>query len=141
MKPKEFLNQTRLLDTRIDTKLEERERLNALATKITSSLRPDPVSGSGVSDKVGSCVAKIADLDAEICQLVAEWLDEKRQILSVLDEINDPVQLRILHLRYCKSMKWEQICDDIGYERSNTNDIHGKALKTVGEILKRRGLN
>lgn len=141
MRPKEYLRQIRLLDTRIQNKLEEREMLNEKATSITSSLRPDPVSGSGVSDKVGSCVAKIVDLETEICQMLTEFMSMKRDILSILDEIKDPVQLRILHLRYCRYMKWEQICEDVGYERSNVNNIHNAALQAVGAIMKRRGQN
>ena len=137
MEPKEFLNQVRLLDTRIQSRIEELEMLNALATKITSSFRPDPASGSGVSDRVGSCVAKIVDMENDIRDQVAEFMDLKRRVLAVLDEVTDPVQLQILHLHYCRYMSWDQIGLAVGYERRNVCYIHGRALQTVGEILKR----
>lgn len=133
---KDFLKQVRLCDIHIKNKLEEKARLQALALKITSSLSAEHVSGSGNQDKMGDAVAKIIDLDNEIDKSADEYVNKKKEVITVLEKIQNPDQLDILYKRYIQYESFEQISNEMSMSYRNVCNIHGKALHTVNELLK-----
>lgn len=56
---KKYLSQIRRYDSRINAKLEECDRLKAMMTKVTPTLRDVPSSGSGGQDKISDAMAKL----------------------------------------------------------------------------------
>ena len=134
---KEFLQQVKMADTKINMKLEEMERTKALVLKVTSALRMDAASSSsGHGDKIGDSVSKIVDLEREINEAIDRYADVKREVSAVLDLVKDPNQLQVLHKRYFEFLTWEQIACDMGMTYRNVCYIHGRALQAVTEILK-----
>ncbi len=135
---KEYLNQVRLLDTRINNKLEELSRLRAMVTKITTTLKADVVGGGGNQDKVGDAVARIVDLQCEINEAVDDYVDRSREIAATIDQIADADQLAVLHKRYFEYKKWEEIACEMFMTYRNVCYIHGRALQSVSAILEGR---
>ena len=133
---KEFLQQIKLCDTHINNKLEELAHLKALAVKITTSMKADVVSGSRSQDKTGDAVAKIIDLEREINQAIDVYVDKKKEVSAVIEQIEDPKQADVLYKRYFLNEGWEQIACEMGYTYRNVCIIHGRALQTVTELLK-----
>ena len=133
---KEYLKQIELIDNRINCKLEEVDKLKALTTKITTTLKQDVVSSSGSQDRLGDTVAKIVDFEAEIDHLIDELIDKKREISSIIERVTDPDQLKVLCKRYLLFEPWEQIAWELGYTYRHTTRIHGEALLAVQEIMK-----
>lgn len=133
---KDFLKQVRLCDIHINNKLEEKARLESLALKITSSWSSEHVSGSGNQDKLGNSVAKIADMEREIDKAVDEFIDKKKEVMSVLSKIQNPDQLDILYKRYIQFESFEQIASEKSMSYRNICNIHGKALQSVMEFMK-----
>ena len=136
MDAKTYLRQVQLLDTHINNKLEEKQRLRDLTLRITTSLKADMVSSSGNHDKIGDAVAKIVDLEAEIDQAIDAFVDKKREIRSLIDRITDADQLNVLYKRYIFFENLEQIAFEMGYSYRNICYIHGRALQAVTELLK-----
>lgn len=136
--PKEYLKQVKLYDMLINNKLDEMDRLNDIVTKVTTSLSFDPVHGSGNQDKLGNAVAKIVDLQAEVNRAIDAYVDKKREICMVIDQITDADQLRVLYKRYFDDLTWEQIACDMHMSYRNVCYIHGKALQAVGKILEEK---
>lgn len=139
MTAKEYLQQIELYDIQIKNKLDEIADLRAMAMNITSTLRPDGgTAKGGVSDKVGNTVAKIVDMEAEINDAIDTFVDLKREISLTLDQIADPDELRLLHLRYFQYMPWEEIAVEMGYTYRNVCYIHSRALQSVSKLLESR---
>ena len=145
---KEYLQQIELIDIRIQNKLDEQAHMRSIALSITSSLRPDPVSGSGAHDKIGDAMSKVVDLEAEIDREIDRLIDAKRDIEALLEGVKNPAQLRVLHLRYfgyydkeeCRQHypSLTEIADTMRYSERQVNNIHGNALQRVTELLKER---
>lgn len=133
---KKYLQQIRLLDVRINTKLEEVQHLKDMLCRITPTLKPDTGSGGGTSDKLGDAVARIVDLEREINAAIDKYADEKTAVSSMLDKLNDPDQLAVLHGRYVQYKSFEQISIDMSMTYRNICYIHGKGLQAVNEIMK-----
>ena len=135
---KEFLQQVRLCDTHIANKLDELAHLKGMVLKVTSSMKPDMVSGSHSQDKLGDAVAKIIDLEDEINRAVDAFVDKKKEVSAVIDRITDPDQLAVLYKRYFNYEAWEQIACEMHMTYRNVCYIHGRALQTVEAMLKER---
>lgn len=132
---KRYLQQIRLYDSHINTKLDELQHLKEMVTRITPTLKDDVVSGSGSQDKLADAVVKIVDLEAEIDREIDRYVNAKQEISSVLDGIVDPDQLQVLHKRYVQYKTFEQIACDMNMTYRNVCYIHGKALLAVREIM------
>lgn len=134
---KEFLNSVRLYDTQINNKLEEIHALKTMLTKITTTLKEDAGSGSGGnSDKIGNAVAKLVDIENALNADIDAFLIAKDRVNALINQINDPVQLRVLHLRYFEYRRWEAIADELHMVKRNVQYIHGRALQTVNKLMK-----
>ena len=133
---KEFLKQVRLCDIHINNKLEEKARLESLALKITSSWSSEHVSGSCNQDKLGDAVSKIADMERDINKAVDEFIDKKKEVIAVLEKVQNPDQLDILYKRYIQYESFEQIANEMSMSYRNICNIHGKALQSVIELMK-----
>lgn len=132
---KAFLKQVELIDTHINNKLEELSRLKDMVYKITSTLKADVVSGSGNQDKLGDGVARIIDLEAEINRTVDDFVDKKKMVSAIIDQIQDPDQLQVIHKRYIEHLTWEEIACQMHMTYRNVCYIHGRALQTVEALL------
>lgn len=132
---KRYLQQIRLYDSRINTKLEELHRLNEMVLRITPTLKDDVSSSGGSQDKFADTIAKIVDLKDEINRDIDRYVDAKREVSGTLEKISDPDQLQVLHQRYVQYKTWEQIACDMHMSYRNVCYIHGKALLAVREIM------
>lgn len=79
MNAKEYLKQAFYLDKRINSKLEQVESLNALATKATSTLSDMPKSPNRGPSKLEDTIVKIIDLQGEINRDIDKLLDLKKK--------------------------------------------------------------
>jgi DNA-directed RNA polymerase specialized sigma subunit len=135
---KSYLRKIKLLDAHIDNKLNDLATLRTMVTKITATITPVAVSGSGNQDKLGDAVAKIVDLQDEINRDIDRYIDAKREVSAVLEKLQDPDHVKVLHKRYIEYKPWEQIACEMHCTYRNVCYIHGKALQEVGALLEDR---
>lgn len=134
---KRYLQQIKLYDSRISTKLEELQHTKEMVLRITPTLKEDVVSGGGGSqDQLAEAVARIVDLEAEINRDIGRYVNAKQEISATLDKLTDPDQLQVLHMRYMQYKAWEQIACDMHMTYRNVCYIHGKGLQAVNESIK-----
>ena len=134
---KKYLSQIKRCDSRINAKLEESDRLKAMLTKITPTLRDVPSSGNSGQDKFSDAMAKLVDLDAEIDREIDSLVDARKSVVGTIDKVTDTKMHEVLCKRYIEFKTWEQIAFEIGKSYQWTWSIHGRALQVVEEILKK----
>ena len=134
---KKYLQQIRLYDSRISTKLEELQHTKEMVLRITPTLKEDVVSGGGgTQDQLAEAVARIVDLEAEINHDIDRYVNAKQEISATLEKLSDPDQLQVLHKRYVQYKTLEQIACEMNMSYRNVCYIHGKGLQSVNEIMK-----
>lgn len=138
---KAYLKRIKLYDTHINNKTEEVERLEAMATKITQTLRDDAGGGSRSQDKIGDAVARIIDLKREINRDIDGFVDMKREIKVIVDKVDDANQLSVIYKRYFLYETFEQIACEMNMTFRNVCYIHGKALEAVEILLKKEKIS
>lgn len=135
---KEFLQQVRRCDIHINSLLEEKAQMEALAAKVTSSWGGEHVSGSGNQDKLGDTIAKIIDLERKIDSAVDKFVDKKAEVRAVIEKVKNPDHLELLLKVYIHYETLEKVACEMGYTYRNACYIHGRALQTVEAILAER---
>lgn len=137
MKAQEELSKILLDDAKIDSKLEELARLNALATKVTVVMEGEVVSRTRNSDTMGDTIAKIIAMQEEINTLIDSYADRKAYFSKIIDSLNNAMQIRVLYGHYYVGKSFQQIADELGYSRRNICYIHGDALRSVENLLQK----
>ena len=132
---KSFLMKIELLDAHINNRISDLHELKSLVTKITATISQVCVSGSGSQDKLGDSIAKIVDMQDEINQKIDRYVDLKKDISAMLEKIQDPDQVKVLHKRYFEYKPWEQIACEMNYSYRNVCYIHGKALQAFEAVM------
>ena len=132
---KAYLRKIELLDAHINNKLNDLHTLRTLVTKITATISPVCVSGSGNQDKLGDAIAKIIDLQDEINRKIDNYVDLKREISAKLELIDVADYVKVLHKRYFEYKPWEQIACEMNCTFRNVCYIHGKALQAFAALM------
>ena len=109
MTAKEYLQQARFLDQRIDSKIAQVASLNDLATKCSATLTGMPRNPNRGGSTMADAVCKIVDLQAEINRDIDRLVDLKREIMGVIKAVPNTEYQTILEKRYLCFSAWEQI--------------------------------
>ena len=131
MNAKEYLKQAFYLDKRINSKLEQVESLNALATKATSTLSDMPKSSNRGTSKLEDTIIKIVELQEEINKDIDNLVDLKKEIANSIYSLKDKEEQTVLEKRYLCFNSWEQIAVDMNYSIQYCFKIHRNALKAI----------
>lgn len=132
---KEYLLQVKRCDVYIDDLLEELVWLKAKATKITSTLSPEPGGGSGNQDKLGDAIAKIVDMQKEVNNAIDAFVDKKNEIRELLEQMQNATLLEVLLKVYFQYQTIEQVACEMNYSYKQTIRLHNKGLAVVGKLL------
>lgn len=115
---------------RLDKLYDKYHAIRARAEKMTPAYSLAPGGGSG----------DMADTVAMVVQLEHDYQDELRQLRDTMKEVEaiisslDDYRMRIImEDRYIHFEKWEQIAVDRHYSYRYVIELHGMALKILGE--------
>lgn len=132
---KTFLMQYRALSIQLDSIRREVQRKRDSLTSITVQLKPDVVKGSGVSDRMAEAIAQIVDAEAQFAEIVGQITKTQREIMEAIKSVENETQKAVLMLRYVEGLDWISIQERIGYERTQTLVLHGRALIAVNKWM------
>lgn len=137
METKEFLNQPKKLDLLIKNKLIEKQQWRDLALGITANMDGERVQSSGSQQKMADAIVKCIDMEAEIDRLVDLFIDKKREVVQIIEQVESPIEYDVLHRIYIQYHTLQDVADHYGKEYGWATTTHGRALKSVQEIRER----
>ena len=135
MTAKEYLSQARLLDARINAKIQQVAALNDLATHATATLTGMPRNPNRSESRMAEAVVKIVDLQNEINHDIDELVDLKREIVGVIKRIDNPEYQTLLELRYLCFYSWEKVAVEMEYDLRYLHKLHRKALEQCSAFV------
>lgn len=134
---KEYLLNIERLDAQINVRLSEKDDLKEKLLHITPTLSPDKGSGGGgTQDKVAGIIAKMIDLESKINADIDRFADMKQEALALLDKMENPTYMTVLHRRYFLHETFERIATDMNYTYRWVTRLHGRALQAFDKLLK-----
>lgn len=135
MTAKEYLQQARFLDARINSKIQQVTSLNELAMKCTATISDMPRNPNRGGSNMADAICKIVDLQEEINSDIEKLVDLKREIMGVIKSVPNVEYQTLLEKRYLCFITWEQIAVDLNYSIQHTYRMYDAALKEVDTIL------
>lgn len=134
---KEYLQTIARLDAQINVRLSEKDDLKEKLLHITPTLSLDKGSGGGgTQDKVAGIIAKMIDLESKINADIDRFADMKQEALALLDKMENPTYMTVLHRRYFLHETFERIATDMNYTYRWVTRLHGRALQAFDKLLK-----
>jgi len=137
MTAKEYLNQAYRVDQRVNSKLHQLESLKDMATKATSTLGTEPVSGTRNVHRLADTIDNIIALENEINDDIDHLVDLKHDVMKTLSQVHDTNCLMLLELRYLSFKSWDDIAAEMHYGSRWVHILHSKALSAVEKILEK----
>ena len=131
MDTKEYLGQAYRIDQRINSKIEQIAALRDLATKATSALGSEPVSGTRNPQRLQDVIDKIVDMERELNDDIDALVDLKREIMRVIKGVENKEYQTLLEMRYLSFMTWERIAVELGYSIQQIYRIRNRALEKI----------
>ena len=139
MTARDFLERAYRMEVRLSSKMEQIQRLRALAEKATAIYGHDGVSHSRNTDRIADQAARRSDLEAKLSNDIAKLIAVKREIIEVIEQLPGPNLQTVLELRYLDMKPWNEIRAIMNRCDTNIFRWHKKALAMVQEILESRG--
>ena len=138
MKAQDFLRQVRKLDLQITNKLIEKQQWRDIALGITANMDGERVQSSGGKSKMADAVNKCVDIEAEIDNLVDRLIDTKKEVIQAIEQLDSPTEYDVLHRRYIQFQGLQDIADHYRKDYGWATTTHGRALKSLQEILDKK---
>lgn len=133
---KERLEEIKRLDDEINLKLSEIASLRDISISITAVMKDEVVQSSKEPDKMGTCVAKIVDLENEVNALTDRFVDLRTELLEEVKRIlgTGTVEFNVIYLKYFCFKRQCEICYIINYSREAVRQIENRALKKLEKL-------
>ena len=131
MTAKEYLEQAYRLDLRIQSKQEQIDSLNDLATRCTATMTGMPHSPNRGSSPMADTVCKIVDLQEAIAADMQTLVDLKADIMHTINMVQNVEYRLILEKRYITGKTWPEIAIELGYKMRYMFKLHEEALAVI----------
>lgn len=130
-----YLSRYIVLNRRVDRLLEEKAKWWSLCLKVTPSLSPAPGGGESGSP-VERPMDKVLEIEEKIDQEIDELQEVRRDIKTVLGQLEDDTLRLLMEYRYIDGLTWEQVAVKMHYGFQWVCKLHGRALDKI-DINKR----
>lgn len=135
-KAQKFLERVEMIDTIVENKLTEQRQWQDLALSITANMNGEKVQSSSKStSKMADAVINCIAMEDEIAEAVDKLITEKRKVIQTIESLYSPTEYKILHMRYIQHISLTDIADKLNKEYTWVTTTHGRALKSVQNIL------
>lgn len=129
-----YLKKYASMKLRYDDLQEELLLIREKATRATSRMTAERVSGTPMKDGMANAAIKAVEAEKKLVRTVqALWICLNHRV-DVIDQMEDEWEKAILTERYIKGREWDEVLQRIPYERSSMHEIHGRALNHFWEI-------
>lgn len=126
---KRILQDFRRLDRLVQEKTERLANLMASATRATSSVEAERISGTGARSRVEAFMIRKIDLERQLDAGIDKLNAERYRIQDAIDRVEDKDQRSLLDMRYIDGKRWLFIMDALHISEPTSYRMHRAALE------------
>lgn len=130
MTTKQYLNQIRILDIRINHRIKQAEEIRQKAFMLSAvDTQKDRVQSSPDGNTSLRFIDRYVDMMRSIDKLIDKYVDLKDEIITKIDSIEDERYCEILYYRYVDGMLFSEIAEKMNYTVDHVWRLHRYALQ------------
>ena len=130
MTAKEYLQQIRKIDLLIQNKLEQAQELRSKLEVQGINFESDgSTSATRNVTKMNDLIVSVVTLEDEINQQIDLLINKKREVMELIDSLDNVDEISLLYKRYFNYMSWEEIAVNMKISYRQTHRLHGRALR------------
>ena len=137
MKAIDYLEQIDAYESKIENKISEIQRLEALATNISPHLSDAKVSSTLNPHRLQDVWVRLMEARSELLDEVDELVALRTEIVKTL-ELLPHAEYNVLYKIYISRYTVQQVADKNNYTRQAIYDIRDRGLKKLQKILDSR---
>ena len=135
MDAREFLSRAWKIETQIQSRAEQIERLRSLACRVTPQYGGAGGSQARNVTAMEDTIVRITEAEEKLNRKIDELVTAKLGVMEVIDRVRDATLRLLLEKRYLLFHPWDMIASDLGYTLRWTLKKHEDALDAVQRIL------
>lgn len=135
MTAKQYLQQLRKIDVRIQQMMSEKEFLEAQLTNTTMAPREIQVIASLPQDPMADRVIQLVNLEKELNSRIDKLIDLRAEIVNLIQQLDSPIQMQVIYKRYVEFKKWDDIEKETNYSFQHLKRIHIRALRSLDQKM------
>ena len=132
MTPKEYLRQLNVMRGQLRSVQRKIEELNLEAISIGAIRYDTDRVQTSPEDHLPAMVGELLDVENKYQRMLARYHRAVQARIQMIEKLDNPVYVRVLMLRYCDGMTFEQIATEMVYSYRQILRIHGNALSAFG---------
>ena len=132
MTAKEYLSGAWQIKLRIENMTEIAEFMRSVAESTSANISHTPKPATRNIHKTEDAIIKLIDFEQRI-EVEREKLNE---VLSVIDNIKDPIAQKVTVKRYIERKSWNAIASEIFASEKTVRNIHATMLREVEKVIK-----
>ena len=130
MTTKQYLNQIRMLDVKINHRIKQAEEIRKKAFMLSGiDTEKDRVQTSHTGNTSLFFIDKYVDMMLKVDALIDKYVDLKNTIISQIDSLEDERYCEILYYRYVEYMTFPKIAEKMTYTVDHVWRLHRYALQ------------
>ena len=130
MTAKEFLQQVFIAYQEADSKLEQMERLQSLATRTTTVIRSVPCgNGMALHSRVERAIADVQEQSEQLADEINRLVNVRREVAEAIAQMTNPNERRILEYRYLAFLSWKEISHSMKIGLRYVYKLHERAIE------------
>lgn len=133
-----YLGEYRSIKQRISALQSELEDIRENATRATSRITTERISGTGKKDGMANAAIRAVDVERRLETLIDHQRDCLDMRLFLIEQMDNESEKLVLTLRYIRCMRWEDIAREIHYGLTATYELHGRALQNFWKVYQER---
>ena len=132
-KTKEWLEALERKDREICLLMNEISKIRELATSVGGV--GSPVQSSG-GDRLGKIIANLADKENELDAVIDEYIDERREKIKVINQIEDNNIRDVIYFHYAQFMPMTKIAEKLNYSYIWVHKMNTIGIEKIDSLLK-----
>ena len=130
-----YLEQYEMNFVQVECKMAERQQWHDLAFCITQQISGDRVQSSGSKSKMTDAYDRCIAMEEGVSKEIKQLSDKQEEIKKTLAQLDNPTEYKLLHMRYIQFKELKEIADVFKADYTWATTVHGRALKSVQDIL------